>query len=199
MVHFAPPMISRTYDGDAKRFVSLGEMNLVDFAGFPPSRGPKRKECETNGGFARRMLRDPATRKWRRKPLESLKTDSQMAPRPAGKENRSGEPSVLDHRQVRGGRVLHAHDMVAGVDVDDLAGDPAGHRRQEIDRAVADLLDRDRAAQGRIVFVPPQDIAEVADAGGGERFDRAGRDRVDADPLLAEVGGEIADARLQRR
>ena len=51
MVHFAPPMISRTYDGGAKRFVSLSEMNLVDFAGFPPRRGPKRKECEINGGF----------------------------------------------------------------------------------------------------------------------------------------------------
>src|SRR6185437_5889955 len=109
--------------------------------------------------------------------------------------NRSGEPSVLDHRQVPGRRVLHADDVVAGVDVHDLAGDAAGHRGEEVDRAVADLLDRDRAAQGRIVLVPPQDIAEVADAGGGEGLDRAGRDRIDPNPLFAEVGGEIADAR----
>src|SRR6185437_5433118 len=36
---FAPPMISMAYDGDAKRFVSLGEMNPIDFAGFPFGRG----------------------------------------------------------------------------------------------------------------------------------------------------------------
>jgi hypothetical protein len=40
---FAPPMISRTYDGDAKPIVSLCEMNPVVFAGFSPRRGPKRK------------------------------------------------------------------------------------------------------------------------------------------------------------
>ncbi|MGA7994764.1 MAG: hypothetical protein WCA28_07615, partial [Bradyrhizobium sp.] len=49
-----PLMISRTYDPVAKPFVSLGEMNPSAFAGFPPRRGPKRKECEINGGFGTR-------------------------------------------------------------------------------------------------------------------------------------------------
>ena len=57
----------------------------------------------------------------------------------------------------------------------------------------------DGAAHRRVVFVPFQDIAEVADAGGRQRLDRPRRNRVDADILLAEIGGEIAHARLQRR
>ena len=89
--------------------------------------------------------------------------------------------------------------MVAGVDVQDFAGDAARHRRQQIDRGLADLLGRHGAAQRRVEFVPAQDVAEVADPRGGQRLDRPGRNRVDADRLLAEVGGEIAHARLQRR
>src|SRR3984957_13747007 len=98
------------------------------------------------------------------------------------------QPSVLDHTYIRRGRVLHADDMVARVDMENFAGDAARHRRQEINRALADLLDGHRAAQGRVVFVPPQYVTEVADAGGGERLDRAGRDRVDANALLAQIG-----------
>jgi hypothetical protein len=47
-------MISMTYDQGAKRSVSLGEMNPVDFAGFPPRRGAKRKDREINGVFGDR-------------------------------------------------------------------------------------------------------------------------------------------------
>src|ERR1700722_4970736 len=109
------------------------------------------------------------------------------------------ESSVLGHRYVWGGRILHAHDVVTRVDMDNFAGDAARHGRQEVDRAVADLLDRDRASQGRVEFVPPEYVAEVADARGGERFDRASRDRIDANALLAQVGREVANARLERR
>src|ERR1700678_970598 len=94
-------------------------------------------------------------------------------------------PSVLDHAYIRRSRIFHADDVVARVDMKNFAGDAARHGRQEEDRALADLLDRHRTAQGRIVLVPPQYVAEVADAGGGERLDRAGRDRVDADALFA--------------
>jgi len=45
-----------------------------------------------------------------------------------------------------------------------LASDAARHGRQHIDRAVADLLDGDRATQRRVVLVPPQYVTEVADA-----------------------------------
>ena len=86
-------------------------------------------------------------RKWRRKPLESLKTDSEMAP--AGSRSRARRideetfVSVLDHGQVRRGRVLHPDDMISGVDVDNFAGDPTRHGGQKINRAVANLLDSD--------------------------------------------------------
>src|ERR1700684_2664418 len=107
-------------------------------------------------------------------------------------------PSVLDHTYVGGGRILHADDVVTGVDMENFAGDAARHGRQEVDGALADLLDGHRATQRRVVFVPPQYVPKVADAGGGERFDRAGRDRVDANALFAQVGREIANAGLER-
>jgi hypothetical protein len=87
-------MMSRTYDPVAKRFVSLGEMKPVDFAGFPFRREAKRKNREIDGGFrarameAARLLRLRAQRlgKWRRKLLESLEMDSQMAIRGFGSD-----------------------------------------------------------------------------------------------------------------
>ena len=63
---------------------------------------------------------------------------------------------------------------------------------------VADLLDRHAAPQRRVVLVPFEDVAEVADPGRRQRLDRTRRDGVDADVLLAEVGGEIAHGRLER-
>ena len=54
MGHFAPIMIPMTYGKGAKRFVSLGETSPSVFVGFPPGRGPKRKDREINGGFGTR-------------------------------------------------------------------------------------------------------------------------------------------------
>jgi len=89
--------------------------------------------------------------------------------------------------------------VIAGVDVVDLARDAARQVGQEIEPRRPHLLDRDGAAQGRVVLVPLEDVAEVGNPRGGERLDRPGGDGVDADAALAEVGGEIAHARLQRR
>jgi hypothetical protein len=88
IAHFAPPMISMRYDRLAKPIVSLCEMNPLAFAGFFASSRPRTKRREIGGGFEA-CAADvavvpsrfgqppaPATRKWRRKPLESLKTDS---------------------------------------------------------------------------------------------------------------------------
>ena len=88
--------------------------------------------------------------------------------------------------------------MIARVHVQDLPGDAARHGRQHERRRLADFFNRDGAAQRRVIFVPLQDIAEVADAGRGQRLDRASGDGVDADLLLAKVGGQIAHAGFQR-
>jgi hypothetical protein len=79
----------------AKPLVSLGERILWLLLVFPPRREAKRNGAKStaDSGLARPRLRESATRKWRRKPLESPKTDSEMAPPlpVAGRENRSGE------------------------------------------------------------------------------------------------------------
>jgi hypothetical protein len=96
-------------------------------------------------------------------------------------------PSVLDGGDV--GRVdgLHADDVVARIDMVDLAGDGAGEIGEEIEAGVADLLGGDGPLQGRVQLVPFEDVAEVTDAGGGKGLDRAGRDTVDADVSRAAL------------
>src|ERR1700757_177866 len=79
---------------------------------------------------------------------------------------------IFTHRDVRRVRVFHADDVVTGIDVVDLAGHAAREIGDEIDCGVADLFDGYAAAQRRVVFVPFQDIAEVADPGRGQSLDR---------------------------
>ena len=89
--------------------------------------------------------------------------------------------------------------MIAEIDMMHFAGHAPRQVGEQIERAVADFLDRDGAAHRRVVFVPLQNVAEIADAGGRQRLDRPCRDGVDADILLAEIGGEITHARLECR
>ena len=53
--------------------------------------------------------------------------------------------------------------------------------------------------EGGALGVGAHHVAEVADAAGGEGLDGAGGDGVDADVLVAEVAGEIADGGLESR
>src|SRR6478752_10718109 len=87
---------------------------------------------------------------------------------------RKGQPLLLGHGNVGGVLVLHADHVVAGVDMQDLAGDPTAQVRQEIERAAADVLDRHGAPKRRIVLVPLEDVAEVGDAACGKGLDRPG-------------------------
>jgi hypothetical protein len=94
MAYFVPLMISTTYDQRRETARFARRKNPCAFAGFSASSRPKTHGSEINGGFGARAvgtLRESATR--RRKLLESLKTDSQMAPPApvARRENRSGE------------------------------------------------------------------------------------------------------------
>ena len=69
----------------------------------------------------------------------------------------------LAHRDVRRVGVLHADDMIAGVDVMYFAGDAARHVGEQIRGRLADILDGDVAAQRRVVLVPFENVAEIAD------------------------------------
>src|SRR6185295_10899554 len=88
-------------------------------------------------------------------------------------------------------RAQHADDVIAAVDMVDFAGNAGRQLAQEIDSGAADLVGRDVALQRRVQLVPPEDIAEIADAGGGQRLDRASGDGVDPDVLAAEVGRHV--------
>ena len=81
----------------------------------------------------------------------------------------------------------------------DFARDSAAQVAQQVEGGTADLADRDVAPERRVILVPLQDIAEVADAAGRQRLDRTGRNSVDPDILGTEVGREVAYACLQRR
>src|SRR5258708_35163462 len=65
------------------------------------------------------------------------------------------------------GRVhrFHADDVIAAVDVVGLAGHARRKVAQQIQPGAADILDRDIALQGRVVLVPFEDVAHIADAG----------------------------------
>src|SRR5262249_46799327 len=86
-----------------------------------------------------------------------------------------------------------------GIDVMNLPGAAAREIAEEIPRGVADFLDRHAAPQWRVVLVPFEDVAEVTDPRRRQRLDRARGDGVDADILFPQIGGEIANGRLERR
>ena len=89
--------------------------------------------------------------------------------------------------------------MIARIDVVHLTGNPGGKIRQKVEPGTANLVDADIALKRRVVFVPLEDIAEVADARCSQGLDGPGRYRVHADVALPEVCGEIAHTGFQRR
>src|ERR1043166_2826652 len=91
------------------------------------------------------------------------------------------------------------HDVVTAVDVDDLAGDPRRERRGQEERGIAHLAQLHVALERRLLRVVLEDLREAADTAGSQRVDGPRRDRVHTNPPHADVGGEIADGRLQRR
>ena len=80
-----------------------------------------------------------------------------------------------------------------------FAGHARGQVGQQVQARAAHVVQGDVALERAVVLVPLEDIAEIADARGGQGLHRAGRQRVDADVLLAQVHRQIAHAGLQRR
>ena len=71
--------------------------------------------------------------------------------------------------------MLDADHMITGIDMQDFAGDAPRHGRKQKGGTFANLFNRYRAPQRRIIFVPFENIAKIADAGRGEGLDRPGR------------------------
>src|SRR4051794_11084323 len=80
---------------------------------------------------------------------------------------------VLQHVGEVGGCIgpHHPDDIVAAIDVMDLAGDATGEIAEQIESSPAYVIDGDVALHRRIEFVPAEDMAEVADAGGRQGLD----------------------------
>src|SRR5690606_16514702 len=91
----------------------------------------------------------------------------------------------------------HADRAVAGVDVDDLAGDTGTQVGGKEGSSVADILDRHITTQRRNRRHVTQHLSEATNTGGRESLDGAGGDAVDANALGPEIGGEEANAGLQ--
>src|SRR5438270_11788143 len=69
------------------------------------------------------------------------------------------------------GKDSDAHDVVAAVDVEDLAGDRRGHRRDEEERGVADLAQLDVAPERRLFGVVLEHARVAPEAEGVPRVD----------------------------
>src|SRR6185437_7929128 len=81
---------------------------------------------------------------------------------------------------------LHAHRVVAAVDVQRRPRHIDGTIAQEVGPRGPDVVGRDVATQWRALLDDVLHGGEAGDRAGGERPYGAGRDGVDADVLLAE-------------
>ena len=60
--------------------------------------------------------------------------------------------------------MFHSDDVVAAIDMMDLAGDTSAEIAEKIHTSAAHLVDGDVTPQRRVQLVPFQNIAEIADA-----------------------------------
>ena len=94
--------------------------------------------------------------------------------------------------------INHCNRVVAVINVQDFAGNGFAERRQQSQSGTADLFLRNVCLQRCVQFVPAQNLAEIADAGSGQRFNRAGGNRIDADFLLSHINRGITYRSFQR-
>src|SRR3954452_13239887 len=95
--------------------------------------------------------------------------------------------------------VLHAHRVVAAVDVQRGTRDVPRRVAQEVAGRRADVLRLDVAAKRRALLDDRLHRRKAGDRTRGERTHGAGRHGVHADVPLAEVPGEVLDRRVERR
>src|SRR6516225_9831776 len=91
---------------------------------------------------------------------------------PARHRDMRDTTSLIANDDIGRGGMLHSDDVVAGIDMVNLARDAAREITEEIHRGIADFLDRHAATERRVVLVPFQDVAEVANARRRQGLDR---------------------------
>ena len=92
----------------------------------------------------------------------------------------------------------HSEDVKSAVHADDLARRAGPRSRAEPDRRAAHRLERGVGAQGGVHVGVLVGLAGTANGSSGQRLHRSGRDGVDANPLGAEVIGEITRRGFER-
>ncbi len=90
------------------------------------------------------------------------------------------------------------HHIEAGVDEVNLARDAAREIAKQVKCRSADMVELDVFLERAVGLVPFEDSARIADGRTRQGAHRPGRDRVDADAVAPEIGGEVAHGRLER-
>src|SRR3974390_1735185 len=103
----------------------------------------------------------------------------------------SDAPAASAHR-------TSVDDVIAAIDINRVAGDETRRVVREEGGGGADVVDTDEAAGRRLGFRFVEQGVKFRDAGRRARRQRPGRDRIDADALRAEFGGNGPDSRLER-
>src|SRR6266705_1100492 len=155
----------------------------------------------------RRAGRDPAAQRPERAGAGKRDAGVQVVSRrPAGRhqggnqQSGSGKKDAVGKLPGSSGTGYGAHHRIEStVHVGDLTRHPGRQVGQQKRRYVAHVLRRDVSPQGRILLDVLEDLAESRYSARRESLDRAGRDRVDANPLRSETRGQIAHARLEAR
>src|SRR5579864_2576999 len=93
---------------------------------------------------------------------------------------------------------LHAHYLIAGIDINDLSGDGGGPVAGKKGAGGAEFVGEYIAFQGRVGFIMLEHFGKAADAAGGEGIHWAGADAIDADFFRAEIVRQITRAGFQR-
>ena len=94
---------------------------------------------------------------------------------------------------------VQTHDVgEATIDVGDFACDTGSEVGKHEGGYVADFFDRDITTQGSVLCDEVQQDIEVANAAGSDRFDRTGRNGIDADAFLAKGLSHVTDTGFQR-
>jgi hypothetical protein len=95
-------------------------------------------------------------------------------------------------------RRFQAHNLETGIHVKNISGDAAAQIAAEKDGGVRDFGDVRVAAQRSVFLHEIENLGEILNSAGGNRFDGPCGNGVDADFLRAELGGEVADFGLER-